>query len=154
MPVLAPAATAAEAACIPELAAFGARHLTDVVAHLAGGTTLAPAVPLEDAPLEARIAQREHGSTATGTRHREPDELDEVRRKRHAKSFHLLQLGMDLERQLREEDVTLWRDSLELRRELILADKTYSGTQFRQGLMNSMPSLDDSKGQTNTGISG
>jgi len=61
---------------------------------------------------------------------------------------------MDLERQLGEEDVTLWRDSLELRRELILADKTYAGTQFRQGLMNSMPSSDDSKGQTNTGLSG
>lgn len=61
---------------------------------------------------------------------------------------------MDLERQLGEEDVTLWRDSLELRRELILADKTYAGTQFRQGLMSSIPSLDDSKGQTNTGLSG
>jgi hypothetical protein len=84
---------------------------------------------------------------------------------------------MDLERQLGEEDVTLWRDSLELRRELILADKTYAGTQFRQGLMSSMPSLppspgvvplgreeqsymapawlrDDSKGQTNAGLSG
>jgi hypothetical protein len=61
---------------------------------------------------------------------------------------------MDLERQLGEEDVTLWRDSLELRRELILADKTYAGTQFRQGLMSSMPALDDSKGQTNTGLSG
>jgi len=61
---------------------------------------------------------------------------------------------MDLERQLGEEDVTLWRDSLELRRELILADKTYVGTQFRQGLMSSMPSLDDSKGQTDTSLSG
>ena len=61
---------------------------------------------------------------------------------------------LDLERQLREEDVTLWRDSLELRRELILADKTYAGSQFRQGLMNSMPSLDDSKGQADTSISG
>jgi len=60
---------------------------------------------------------------------------------------------MDLERQLGEEDVTLWRDSLELRRELILADKTYTGTQFRQGLMRSMPSLDDNKGQTDTSIS-
>ena len=60
---------------------------------------------------------------------------------------------MDLERQLGEEDVTLWRDSLELRRELILADKTYAGAQFRQGLMSSMPSLDDNKGQDNTTIS-
>jgi len=61
---------------------------------------------------------------------------------------------LDLERQLREEDVTLWRDCLEARRELILADKTYSGTQFRHGLMISMPSLDDSKGQTDTSLSG
>ena len=60
---------------------------------------------------------------------------------------------MDLEKQLRDEDVTLWRDSLELRRELILASKKYAGSQFRQGLMSSMPSLDDSKGQTNTGLS-
>ena len=61
---------------------------------------------------------------------------------------------MDLERQLREEDVTLWRDSLELRRELILADKTYTGSQFRQGLMRSMPSLDDNKGQKDPTVSG
>ena len=54
---------------------------------------------------------------------------------------------LDLERQLREEDVTLWRDSLELRRELILADKAYAGTQFRQGLMKALPSLDDHKRQ-------
>jgi hypothetical protein len=60
---------------------------------------------------------------------------------------------MDLEKQLRDEDVTLWRDSLEIRRELILASKKYAGSQFRQGLMSSMPSLDDSKGQTNTGLS-
>ncbi|MDD4869546.1 MAG: hypothetical protein PHR77_03210 [Kiritimatiellae bacterium] len=61
---------------------------------------------------------------------------------------------MDLERQLGEEDVTLWRDSLELRRELILADKTYTGTQFRQGLMRSMPSSDDNKGQEKPTFSG
>ena len=59
---------------------------------------------------------------------------------------------MDLEKQLRDEDVTLWRDSVELRRELILASKKYAGSQFRQGLMSSMPSLDDSKGQTDTGF--
>ena len=59
---------------------------------------------------------------------------------------------MDLEKQLRDEDVTLWRDTLEIRRELIVASKKYAGSQFRQGLMSSMPSLDDSKGQANTGI--
>ena len=61
---------------------------------------------------------------------------------------------MDLEKQLRDEDATLWKDSIELRRELILAEKKYAGSQFRQGLMSSMPSLDDSKGQTNAGFSG
>jgi len=60
---------------------------------------------------------------------------------------------IDLERQLREEDVTLWRDSLELRRELILADKTYAGSRFRQALMQAMPPLDDHKGQSHTIIS-
>ena len=60
---------------------------------------------------------------------------------------------LDLERQLSEEDVTLWRDSLELRRELILADKTYAGTQFRQGLMKTVPSHDDHKGQEHTIVS-
>ena len=59
---------------------------------------------------------------------------------------------MDLEKQLRDEDVTLWRDTLEIRRELIVASKKYAGSQFRQGLMSSMPSLDDSKGQTDTGL--
>jgi hypothetical protein len=61
---------------------------------------------------------------------------------------------LDLERQLREEDVTMWRDCLELRRELILADKAYSGTRQRQELMINLPSLDDDKGQGRTGISG
>jgi len=60
----------------------------------------------------------------------------------------------DLERQLREEDVTLWRDSIELRRELILADKAYTGTQFRQGLMTTFPPHDDDKGQDDTALSG
>jgi len=59
---------------------------------------------------------------------------------------------MDLEKQLRDEDVTLWRDTLEIRRELIVASKKYAGSQFRQGLMSSMPSLDDSKGQANAGL--
>jgi hypothetical protein len=61
---------------------------------------------------------------------------------------------MDMERQLGEEDATLWRDSLELRRELILADKTYESSQFRKGLMSALPSSDDSKGQTDTSLSG
>jgi len=67
---------------------------------------------------------------------------------------NLQKTKMDLERQLCEEDVTLWRDSLELRRELILADKTYAGTQFRQGLMTTFPPLDDNKGQDDTALSG
>lgn len=67
---------------------------------------------------------------------------------------NLVKTRLDLERQLREEDVTLWRDSLELRRELILADKTYAGTKFRQGLMTAFPPLDDNKGQGDTALSG
>ncbi len=83
--LVAPTATATEAACIPELAAFGARHLTDVVGHLSGGTPLAPATPLDNAPLDSRTAQRARGGTtlgapeATESRSRAPDELDDVR---------------------------------------------------------------------------
>lgn len=61
---------------------------------------------------------------------------------------------LDLERQLREEDVTLWRDTIELRRELILADKAYTGTRFRQGLMTAFRPLNDNKRQGDTAFSG
>ena len=61
---------------------------------------------------------------------------------------------LDLERQMRDEDITLWRDTLELRKELIQNLKAYEGTLFRSNLMDSMPSLDDHKGQTNTDVSG
>ena len=44
-------------------------------------------------------------------------------------------LKLDLERQAREEDLTLWRDALELRRELVLAAKTYEGAKTRADLI-------------------
>ena len=45
---------------------------------------------------------------------------------------------MDLEKQLRDEDVTLWRDAVELRREFIVAARKYAGTKLRTGL-STMP---------------
>jgi hypothetical protein len=41
-----------------------------------------------------------------------------------------------------------------LRRELILADKAYTGTRFRQGLMTTFSPLDDNKRQSDTAFSG
>lgn len=49
---------------------------------------------------------------------------------------------MDLEKQLRDEDVTLWKDAVELRRELIIAAKKYEGTKLRTGLF-AMPLTQD-----------
>lgn len=46
---------------------------------------------------------------------------------------------LDLEQQIREEDLTLWRDVSELRRELILAGKQYEAGQIRAELMSSFP---------------
>jgi len=62
----------------------------------------------------------------------------------------------DLERQLREEDTTLWRDTVELRRELVLATKQYDSTQLRTGIFGSIPlalSDDEHKGQGDPSIS-
>lgn len=76
------------------------------------------------------------------------------RREALARRQGLERQRLDLERQLRDEDVTLWRDTLEIRKELIQTLKAYEGTLFRSSLMDAMPSLDDSKGQTNTDVSG
>lgn len=61
---------------------------------------------------------------------------------------------VELDRQLREEDVTLWRDLIELRRELVLADRTYQSGQLRTGLFASTHSYDDNKGQSHASLSG
>ncbi len=62
---------------------------------------------------------------------------------------------LDLEKQLRDEDVNLWRDTIELRRELILAAKKYAGTRMRTEL--SLPAIthdDNNQGQGDNKLSG
>jgi hypothetical protein len=62
---------------------------------------------------------------------------------------------LDLEKQLRDEDVTLWRDTIELRRELILAARKYAGTRMRTEL--SLPAIthnDNNQGQGDDKLSG
>jgi hypothetical protein len=60
---------------------------------------------------------------------------------------------IDLEQQIREEDLTLWRDVSELRRELILAGKQYEAGQIRAELMSSFPH-DEHEKYGNPGVSG
>lgn len=62
---------------------------------------------------------------------------------------------LDLEKQLRDEDVNLWRDTIELRRELILAARKYAGTRMRTEI--SLPAIthnDNDKGQGDNKLSG
>lgn len=55
------------------------------------------------------------------------------------RQLRLESLKSDLEHQLREEDTTLWRDTVELRRELVLAAKQYDSTRLRNDLVGSVP---------------
>ena len=55
------------------------------------------------------------------------------------RQLRLESLKLDLEHQLREEDTTLWRDTVELRRELVLAAKQYDSTRLRNDLVGSVP---------------
>ena len=55
------------------------------------------------------------------------------------RQLRLASLKSDLEHQLREEDTTLWRDTAELRRELVLAAKQYDSTRLRNDLVGSVP---------------
>lgn len=48
----------------------------------------------------------------------------------------IAKLKADLERELRDQDVTLWRDTFELRRELIDAEKRYESAKLRTGLVS------------------
>jgi len=48
----------------------------------------------------------------------------------------IAKLKADLERELRDQDVTLWRDTFELRRELIDAEKRYQSSKLRTGLIS------------------
>ena len=50
--------------------------------------------------------------------------------------LRLAKLKNDLERELRDQDVTLWRDTFELRRELIDAEKRYQSSKLRTGLVS------------------
>lgn len=70
-----------------------------------------------------------------------------------AKALQLERTRMDLEKQVRDEDVTLWRDVSELRKELILAGKQYEAGQIRSELMAAFPN-DEHKKHGNPGISG
>ena len=57
----------------------------------------------------------------------------------YARAVQLDRQKLDLEQQIREEDLNLWRDVSELRRELILAGKQYEASQIRTELMSSFP---------------
>ena len=60
---------------------------------------------------------------------------------------------MDLEKQVRDENLTLWRDVAELRKELILAGKQYEAGQIRAELLGSF-AHDEHKRHDNPGLSG
>jgi hypothetical protein len=71
----------------------------------------------------------------------------------YARAVQLDRQKLDLEQQIREEDLTLWRDVSELRRELILAGKQYEAGQIRAELMSSFPH-DEHEKYGNPGVSG
>jgi len=50
--------------------------------------------------------------------------------------MRLGKLKADLERELRDQDVTLWRDTFELRKELIDTEKRYQSSKLRTGLVS------------------
>ena len=57
----------------------------------------------------------------------------------------LQKMQIDLERQLRDEDVGLWRDIVELKRALVYADRRYQSTRMRTSLFNLPGNHDESK---------
>lgn len=62
--------------------------------------------------------------------------------------MRLEKLKADLERELRDQDITLWRDTFELRRELIDAEKRYQSSKLRTGLVSN-PDHDENKSISN-----
>jgi hypothetical protein len=61
---------------------------------------------------------------------------------------------MDLERELRETDERLWKDTAELREKLVMADKRVNGTYLRSSLFSPTQLYDDyHKGQGFSGLS-
>jgi len=65
----------------------------------------------------------------------------------------IAKLKADLERELRDQDVTLWRDTFELRRELIDAEKRYQSSKLRTDLV-SPSDHNESKPISNAAYSG
>jgi len=57
----------------------------------------------------------------------------------------LEKVKLDLEHQARDEDVNLWRDLTELRRDLITAGRKYEGTRMRSGLIGGLAVHDGDK---------
>jgi hypothetical protein len=62
---------------------------------------------------------------------------------------------MDLERELRETDERLWKDTAEIRERVVTAARKFDGTHLRTGIFAG-PSLhnDERKGQGDSGVSG
>jgi len=54
------------------------------------------------------------------------------------RELSLAKLKDNLERELRDQDITLWRDTFELRRELIDAEKRYQSSKLRTGLVSKL----------------
>ena len=52
------------------------------------------------------------------------------------RELSLAKLKDNLERELRDQDVTLWRDTFELRRELVDAEKRCQSSKLRTGLVS------------------
>lgn len=61
---------------------------------------------------------------------------------------------LDLERELGEIDERLWKDTSEIREQLIAAGKQYESTKLRTGLLAQSTPHDDNKGQDNPAFSG
>jgi len=55
---------------------------------------------------------------------------------------------LDLERQAREEDISLWKDLTDLRKELLINQRQYRSTRMRQDLVNGISSYDGDKEET------
>jgi len=61
---------------------------------------------------------------------------------------------LDLERELRETDERLWKDTAEIREKLVMADKRVNGTYLRSSLFSPVQLYDDyNKGQGFSGLS-
>jgi hypothetical protein len=57
---------------------------------------------------------------------------------------------LDLDRQAREEDLALWKDLTDLRKELLVNQRQYQSTRMRQDLVNNISPHDGDKEETHT----